>query len=137
MIPKPNVVQQPSRRIVLLTKIKATTTGLGSRTMSFFRKGEELEATKFETVPHDDPMLVPPKLGFRGFDRVPRNYAPLVITVLLLAVAALAVFGWRSGRNIPDETARAASSVRSKASGEWVRLKTFVGSGQSAPKPSN
>jgi len=137
MIPSPNAPRQPSRRIVLLTKIKATTMGLGARTMTFFRKGEELEATQFETVPHDDPMLVPPKLGFRGFDRVPRNYGPLVITLLLVAVAAVAVFGWRSGRNLPAETARAATSVRSKASGEWGRLKTFVGSGQSAPKPSN
>jgi len=127
MIPNPSPLRQPSRRIVLLTKIKATTMGLGSRTMTFFRKGEELEATRFETVPHDDPMLVPPKLGFRGFDRVPRNYGPLVITLLLIAVAAVAVFGGRPF----------ATSVQNKASGELVRLKTFVGAGQSTPKPSN
>ena len=101
--------------------------------MAFFRKGDELEATSFETVPYDNPMLVPPKLGFRGFDRVPRNYAPLVITVLLVAVAAMAVFGWRSVRSIPNESTRAATSIGSKVSGEWRRLRTFVGSRQSAP----
>jgi hypothetical protein len=97
---------------VLLTKIKATTTRLGSRTMGFFRKGEELEATGYETLPYDDPSLVPPKLGFRNFDSVPRNHAPLVITILMAAAAALGVFGWRSVRNIPAETARIADSVR-------------------------
>jgi hypothetical protein len=118
---------------VLLTKIKNTTMSLGSRTMTFFRKGDELEATGFETLPYDDPTLVPPKLGFRGFDRIPRHRAPLVITVLLIAVAASSVFGLRSIRKIPDQTAGVATSVRSKASGEWVRLKTFVEARQSAP----
>ena len=127
MIPTSEPPQRPSRRIVLLTKIKNTTMGLGSRTMTFFRKGEELEATGYKTLPYDDPMLVPPKLGFRGFDRVPRNYGPLVITLLLIAVAAVAVFGGRPF----------ATSVQNKASGELVRLKTFVGAGQSTPKPSN
>jgi len=118
---------------VLLTKIKTTTTGLGSRTLAFFRKGDELEATRFETLPHDDPTLVPPKLGFSGFDKIPRKRAPLVITVVLIAVAALGVFGWRSVRNVPDQTDGVATSVRSKASGVWVRLKTFVGARQSTP----
>ena len=79
MIPTSEPPQRPSRRIVLLTKIKNTTMGLGSRTMTFFRKGEELEATGYKTVPYDDPMLVPPKLGFRDVDKVPRNRAPFVI----------------------------------------------------------
>ena len=133
MIPSPDAPKRPSRRIVLLTKIKTTTVGFGSRTMAFFRKGDELEATGFQTLPHDDPTLVPPKLGFRGFDKVPRNRAPLVITVLLIAVAALGVFAWRAVRSNPDQTAGVAASVRSKVSGEWVRLKTFVGSRQSTP----
>jgi hypothetical protein len=126
MIPRSDALRQPGPRIVLLTKIKARTVGLGSRTMAFFRKGEELEATRFETVPHDDPMLVPPKLGFRSFDRVPRHHAPLLITVLLVAVGAVAVFGWRSVRSIPDRAARAATSVGSKASSEWLGLKAAV-----------
>jgi hypothetical protein len=133
MIPSSHAPQKLSRRIVLLTKIKATTMGLGSRTMTFFRKGEELEATGYATLPHDDPSLVPPKLGFRGFDKIPRNRAPLVVTVLLIGAAAVGVFGWRSVRNLPDRTAGVATSVRSKASGEWVRLKTFVGARQSTP----
>jgi hypothetical protein len=97
--------------------------------MAFFRKGEELEATGYETLPYDDPMLVPPKLGVRRFDKIPRNHAPLVITVLLVVVAALIVFGRRSVSNIPDQTAGAATSVRSKASG----LKAFVETKLSTP----
>jgi hypothetical protein len=133
MIPSSHAPQKLSRRIVLLTKIKSTTKGLGSRTLAFFRKGEELEATGYQTLPYDDPTLVPPKLEFSGFDKIPRKRAPLVITVLLIAVAGLGVFGWRSVRNSPDQTAGVATSVRSKALGEWRRLKTFVGARQSAP----
>jgi hypothetical protein len=95
---------------VLLTKIKSTANGLGARTMSFFRKGEELEATEYENLPHDDPSLVPPKLGFRNFETVPRNRAPLVLTVVLIGVATLSVLGWRSVRKAPLETAGAAAS---------------------------
>lgn len=113
MIPTSEPPQRPSRRIVLLTKIKNTTMGLGSRTMTFFRKGEELEATGYKTLPYDDPMLVPPKLGFRDVDKVPRNRAPFVIAVLLIAVAALIVFG--------------------RHSDEWVRLKAFVEARLSMP----
>jgi|SRR6187402_878117 len=116
MIPSSHAPQRPSRRIVLLTKIKSTTMGLGARTMTFFRKGEELEATGYETLPYDDPTLVPPKLGFSDVDKVPRNRAPLVITVIavvLIAVAALSVFGPRSG--------------------DWARLKAFVEARQSTP----
>src|SRR6478735_1674584 len=96
MIAGSNVRRQPSRRIILLTKIKTTAAGLGSRTMAFFRKGEELEATEYENLPYNDPMLVPPKLGFRSLDSVPRNHAPLVLAVVLIAGAALGVFGWRA-----------------------------------------
>ena len=86
------------------------TAGLGARTMSFFRKGEELEATEYENLPHDDPTLVPPKLGFRDFESVPRNRAPLVITVVLLAAAALGVLGWRSARKVPTDAGGVATS---------------------------
>jgi hypothetical protein len=134
MIAGSNVPPRPSRRIVLLTKIKTTAAGLGSRTLSFFRKGEELEATEYKSLPYDDPMLVTPKLGFRSFDRVPRNRTPLVLAVVLIAATALSVFGWRAVRKLPRETANVAASVHGKASGEWGRLKTFVGSGQSAPE---
>jgi hypothetical protein len=68
-------------------------------------------------------------LGFRSFDRIPRNHAPLVITVLLIVVAAVSVFARRSVHNISDQTAGVATSVRSKASG----LKTFVGTKLSTP----
>ncbi len=133
MILKSKVLPQPSRRIVLLNKIKKTTMRLGSRTQAFFRKGDELEATGFENLPHDDPTLVPPKLGFRGFDRVPRNRAPMLIAFLLLATAAVIVFGWLSARDVPHGTARCAASIRAKASSEWFRLKAFVVSRHAAP----
>jgi hypothetical protein len=128
MIPNPNVLPQPSRRIVLLTKLKNTTMRLGSRTQAFFRRGDELEATGFENLPHDDPTLVPPKLGFRSFDRVPRNRAPMLIAFLLLATVAVLAFGWLSARDIPPGTGRIAASLRAKASSEWGRLKTLAAS---------
>jgi hypothetical protein len=128
MIPNPDVLPQPSRRIVLLTKLKSTTMRLGSRTQAFFRRGDELEATGFENLPHDDPTLLPPKLGFRSFDRVPRNRAPMLIAFFLLATVAVLAFGWLAARDIPPGTGRVAASLRAKASSEWVRFKTFIGS---------
>jgi len=137
MIPGSNALRPPGRRVVLLTKIKATAVGLGWRTLSFFRKGDELEANAYENLPYDDPTLVPPKLGFRNFDRVPRNRAPPVLAVVLVAVATASVFGWRLVRNLPTETARVANSARSKASSELNRLKASVGPRQAAPEPRN
>ena len=128
MISSSGVTRQPSRRIVLLTKIKSTTLRLGTMTGAFFRRGEELEATGFENLPHDDPTLVPPKLGFRSFDKVPRNRAPMFIAFLLLATAAVLVFGGMAARDFPHGTARVATSIRATASSEWARLKAFVGS---------
>jgi hypothetical protein len=127
MISNSSVARQPSRRIVLLTRIKSTTLRLGSMTGAFFRRGEELEATGFENLPHDDPTLVPPKLGFRSFDRVPRHRAPMVIAFLLFATAAVLVFGGLAARDVPHGTARLATSMRARASTEWVRLRAFVG----------
>ena len=98
MIPNSPVLRRPSRGIVLLTKIKGRAMGLGSRTMAFFRKGEELEATQYENLPYNDPSLVPPELGFRDFDRVPRNYKPLAVAVVLIVVGVLGVLGWLSVR---------------------------------------
>jgi hypothetical protein len=118
---------------VLLNKLKTTTMRLGARTQAFFRRGDELEATGFENVPHDDPTLVPPKLGFRGFDAVPRNRAPLLIVFLLVATAAVSLFGWLAAHDVPHGTARVATSIRAKASSGWVRLKAVVGSRHAAP----
>lgn len=133
MISNSNVLPQPSsRRIVLLTRIKRTTLRLGSMTQAFFRKGDQLEATGFENLPHDDPTLVPPKLGFRTFDRVPRNRAPMLIASLVFATAAVIAFGWLSARDLPHGSARVAASVRAKASSEWVRFKAFVASRRAA-----
>jgi hypothetical protein len=128
-----SIPQQPSRRIVLLSKLKTTTMRLGARTQAFFRKGDQLEATGFENLPHDDPTLVPPKLGFRGFDRVPRNRAPILIALLLVAAAAVAAFRWGAVHDVPHGTARVASSVGTKVSSEWDRLKAMVRSRRAAP----
>jgi hypothetical protein len=102
-------------------------------TQAFFRKGDELEATGFENLPHDDPTLVPPKLGFRSFDRVPRNRAPMLIAFLLFATVAVVAFGWLSARDLPHGSARVATALRAKATSEWVRWKTLVGSRHAAP----
>lgn len=117
----------------MLSTLKRTSMRLGSMTLAFFRKGDELEATSFDALPHDDPTLVPPKLGFRGFDKVPRNRAPLLIALLLVAAAALGVLGWLSARDVPPGSARVANTVRAKASGEWSRVKTLLGAGDAAP----
>ena len=126
MIANSGVVREPSRRIVLLTRIKSTTLRLGTRTQAFFRRGEELEATGFENLPHDDPTLVPAKLGFRSFDRIPRHRAPMLIALLLLMTAAVLAFGWLAARDLPHGTARVANSIRVRASSEWARLQASV-----------
>ena len=126
MISSSQIPARPSRRIVLLTKIKRTTMHLGSVTQAFFRKGEELEATGFENVPPDDPTLVPPKLGFRSFDRIPRRWAPILIAVFSIAAVALGVFEWRAIREAPGGSAGVARSVRATAAGDWNRLEAFV-----------
>ncbi|HEX3903468.1 MAG TPA: hypothetical protein VH853_11510 [Polyangia bacterium] len=133
MISNSNVLRRPSRSVVLLSQLKRTTLRLGSLTQAFFRKGDELEASGFENLPPDDPTLVPPRLGFRNFDRVPRNRAPLLIAVLLVGAAAVSVFEWRAVRDVPNETARVAASARIKASSELVRVKALVGSRHAAP----
>jgi hypothetical protein len=118
---------------VLLTKIKSTTLRLGTMTVAFFRRGEELEATGFENLPHDDPTLVPPKLGFRSFDKVPRHRAPILIALFLVATAAVLVFGWLAARDVPHGTARVATTLRAKASSEWARIRAFAGVRPTAP----
>jgi hypothetical protein len=118
----------PARRVVLLTKIKKP--HLGSMTLAFFRKGEDLEATEFENLPHDDPALVPPKLGFRSFDRVPRKRAPLLLALLVVASTAVSVFDWPWVR---AQGARAEAVLRTTASAGWLRLKDFAGSRRAVP----
>ncbi|HXJ20465.1 MAG TPA: hypothetical protein VMT03_09540, partial [Polyangia bacterium] len=83
--------REPTRRILLLTKLKRTSMRMGAVTQSFFTKGDELAATEFENLPHDDPMLVPPKLGFRSFDRIPRHRGRVAFVLVLIAAATLIV----------------------------------------------
>jgi hypothetical protein len=72
-------------------------------------------------------------LGFRSFERVPRNRAPLLIAFLMIAVTAVSVYGWHWVSHVPGKAARVASSLRGKASSEWVRLKAFGESRNSSP----
>lgn len=122
-------MSKPGPGVVLLTKVKRRA-ALGPMTMAFFRKGEDLEATEFENLPHDDPALVPPKLGFRSFDRVPRHRLPQVIAFLVVIAAVLSVVGWPQVR---VQAARVATVGRAKASVEWIRLKEIVRSRHAAP----
>jgi len=133
MISNSDVVPRPSGRVVLLTRIKSTTLRLGTMTQAFFRRGEELEATGFENLPHDDPTIVPPKLGFRSFDRVPRHRAPILIAFLLLATAAVLTFGWLSARDLPHGTARVAEAMRARAFSAWARLEAYLPSRPGSP----
>jgi hypothetical protein len=127
----PAVLRPRARTIVLLTKIKSTAR-LGATTLAFFRKGDDLEATEFENLPHDDPSLVPPKLGFRNFDRVPRRRAPLVIAFLVVVAAGLSMLGWHRIPEVRGTTAPVAAALGAKLSGAWVQLKGFVTPGRTA-----
>jgi hypothetical protein len=125
-------VQRPrARTIVLLTKIKSTAR-LGANTLAFFRKGDDLEATEFENLPYNDPALVPPKLGFRNFDRIPRHRAPLLIVFLLVVATRLCVFGWNRVPEVRAETARVTSALGAKVSTGWDHLKQLVTSRRDA-----
>jgi len=126
MMSNSQVPARPSRRVILLTNIKRTTMRLGAVTQAFFRKGEELEATGFENVPPDDPTLVPPKLGFRSFDRVPRRWTPILLAVLSIAAVTLGVFEWHSIREAPVRPGGVGDAVRATATDDWDRLKSFV-----------
>jgi len=124
------VAREPTRRIVLLTKLKRTTMRMGAVTQAFFRRGDELVESEFENVPHDDPMLVPPKLGFRSFERVPYNRGRIVAALFLLAAVALVVLDRHHLRELPGQTERAARWLAVEGSQLWARLKALAGSHQ-------
>ena len=121
------VAREPTRRIVLLTKLKRKTMRMGAVTQAFFRRGEELVETEFENVPHDDPMLVPTKLGFRSFERIPRHRGRIALMLLLLAAVAVVVLDRQSLRDLPEQTGRAVRWLAAEASQLWARLKELVG----------
>ncbi len=125
MTSNPGVPPSRARPILLLTKIKSTPR-LGAMTLAFFRRGEDLEATEFENLPHDDPALVPPKLGFRNFDRVPRRYGPLALVFFIALVAGAGVYAWHHAPDLRAQTAQVATALRATLSDGWVHLKHFV-----------
>jgi hypothetical protein len=127
------VAREPTRRIVLLTKLKRTSMRMGAVTQAFFRKGDELVATEFENVPHDDPMLARPKLPFRNFERIPHHRGRIALMLLSLAVLALVVVGRHSLRDLPTQTGRAVRWLGAAASQQWVRLNDRLGSHPGRP----
>ena len=130
MTSNPDVLRPRPRAIVLLTKLKSTTrmgaTRLGATTLAFFRKGDDLEATGFENLPHDDPALVPPKLGFRNFDRVPRRYAPVLTLFLLVLATGLIVLGRHRMPEVRGKADQAVSALATTLSDGWVRVKEMI-----------
>jgi hypothetical protein len=117
------IAREPTRRIILLTKLKRATMRAGAVTQEFFRKGDELAEAEFENVPHDDPMLVRPKLGFRSFDRIPRHRGRIAGALLLIAAIAVVVLDRHHLRELPGQTMHAARWLWTEASQLWAKLK--------------
>jgi hypothetical protein len=117
--------REPTRRIVLLTKLKNTTMRMGAVTQAFFRRGDELEETDWENLAHDDAMLVPAKLGFRNFERIPRHYGRIFLMALLLGAISLVVVDRHHLRELPDQTVTAARWVADQSLQLWARLKAL------------
>ena len=68
-----------------------------SMTQSFFARGEEQEATGYENLAPDDPLLVPREVEFDSFDEIPRRRGSLfAIAVSVLVLIAIGFVTWRS-----------------------------------------
>ena len=134
MISNSGGLRSRARTIVLLTKIKSQAQ-LGATTLAFFRKGDDLEATEFENLAYDDPALVPPKLGFRNFDRIPRRRWPLLLAFLVVVMTGLGVFGWHPVPEVRGEAARLATALGAKLSSGWGHLRGIVSPHPAPPAP--
>ncbi len=92
--------------------ITVPTMKAGPLTQSFFARGEEQEASGYQNLAMDDPVLDPAALEFDSFDKIPRKrgswFALGISTVVLLAVG---VVTWRSFHLIsrPGSSVAAAS----------------------------
>jgi hypothetical protein len=120
--------RQPTQRILLLTKLKKTSMRMGAVTQAFFSRGDELVDTDWENLPHDDPMLVPAKLGFRSFNRIPHHRGRIFVMLLMIGAVALLVVDRHHLRELPDQTVAAAQWVADEALQLWARAKELVGS---------
>ena len=127
----PGVSQPPSRRIVLLTKVKrttmrlgATTMRLGATTMAFFRKGEELEATDFENLPYNDPGAGSAEAGFQQLRQSPAE-AHAVAGRVPGRPCDLLQRAWVASGVQPDSSR--CRVLQAKASEEIVRLQGLRG----------
>jgi len=116
------MTSKPGSGVVMLTNVKRKGP-LGPMTLAFFRKGDDLEATDFENLPYNDPALVPPKLPFRSFSRVPRRRLPLVMAFLAVVAIFLSVAGWS---RVQRETARVAPIAWATVSSGWIHLKNLA-----------
>ena len=88
-------------RAITLTKPKSVTE-------NFFARGEEQEATAYENLAPDDPILAPHAMEFDSFDKIPRRRGSLFATAgSVLVVAAIGFVTWRSFHSL----SRPGSSV--------------------------
>jgi hypothetical protein len=77
--------------------ITASPSKPSSMTQSFFARGEEQEATEYENLAPDDPLLVPREVEFDSFDKIPRRRGSLfAIAVSVLVLLAIGFVTWRS-----------------------------------------
>jgi hypothetical protein len=70
---------------------------MGPVTQSFFARGEEQEATGYENLAADDPVLQPPELEFDSFDKIPRKRGSwFALGISLMVLLAVGFVTWRS-----------------------------------------
>jgi hypothetical protein len=89
-----------------------------SMTQSFFARGEEQEATGYEGLAPDDPLLVPREVEFDSFDKIPRRRGSwFAIAVSALVLVAIGVVTWQSFRYLakPGSSVAAASRAMVQA----------------------
>jgi len=100
---------RPLNRIPATVRGRAITlTKPNSVTQNFFARGEEQEATAYENLAPDDPILAPPAVEFDSFDKIPRRRGSLfAIAASVLVVAAIGFVTWRSFHSL----SRPGSSV--------------------------
>jgi hypothetical protein len=92
-----DVLRPLTRKSATVRGRAITLTKPGSVTQNFFARGEEQEATGYENLAVDDPILAPPALEFDSFDKIPRRRGSwFAVAVSTLVVAAIGFVTWRS-----------------------------------------
>lgn len=84
-----------------------------SVTETFFARGEEQEATAYEHLAPDDPILSPPEVEFDSFDKIPRRRGSWFATaVSMVVVAAIGFVTWRSFHSLSKPGSSVATASR-------------------------